>query len=38
MIKMFLGDLWCEWRELEGLPTKPTYAEAKLGLVHHGGD
>lgn len=37
MIKMFLGDLWCEWRELEGLPTKPTYAEAKLGLVHHGG-
>lgn len=38
MIKMFLGDLWCEWRELEGLPTKPTYAEAKLGLVHRGGE
>lgn len=37
MIKMFLGDLWCEWRELEGLPTKPSYAEAKLGMVHGGG-
>jgi len=36
MIKMFLKDLYVEWRQIEGLPVEPTYAEAKLGLVHGG--
>jgi len=35
MIKMFLIDLYLAWRELEGLPVHPPYAEAKLGIVHH---
>lgn len=34
MIKMFLKDLWLAWREVEGLPITPDYAEAKLGLKH----
>lgn len=34
MIKMFLVDLYREWRALEGLPVAPTYQEAKLGHVH----
>ena len=34
MIKMFLIDLYNEWRALEGLPVAPTYAEAKLHKVH----
>jgi hypothetical protein len=34
MIKMFLKDLYIEWRTLEGLPVAPDYAEAKLGLKH----
>ena len=34
MIKMFLIDLYNEWRPLEGLPVAPTYSEAKLGKVH----
>tara|TARA_Y100000310_G_scaffold249140_1_gene255154 strand:- start:34 stop:900 length:867 start_codon:yes stop_codon:yes gene_type:complete len=34
MIKMFLIDLYNEWRPLEGLPVAPTYIEAKLGKVH----
>lgn len=34
MIKMFLKDLWLEWRQIEGLPITPDYAEAKLGLKH----
>ena len=34
MIKMFLIDLYNEWRPLEGLPVAPTYMEAKLGKVH----
>jgi hypothetical protein len=34
MIKMFLIDLYNEWRPLEGLPVAPTYTEAKLGKVH----
>jgi len=34
MIKMFLIDLYNEWRALEGLPVAPTYTEAKLGKVH----
>ena len=35
MIKMFLIDLYNEWRKLEGLPVAPTYTEAKLGKVHN---
>lgn len=38
MVKMFLKDLWVEWRTLEGLPVAPDYAEAKLGLKHGGVD
>ena len=34
MIKMFLIDLYNEWRSIEGLPVAPTYTEAKLGKVH----
>lgn len=34
MIKMFLMDYWLFHRKLEGLPTPPSWAEAKLGLVH----
>ena len=34
MIKIFLIDLYNEWRSLEGLPVAPTYNEAKLGKVH----
>lgn len=34
MVKALLVDLWVEWRKLEGLPIVPTYAEAKLGIVH----
>ena len=34
MIKMFLIDLYNEWRALEGLPVAPTYTEAKLRKVH----
>ncbi|MGC8492051.1 MAG: transposase [Syntrophobacteraceae bacterium] len=34
MIKIFLLDLWLKWRELEGLETHASYAEAKLGLKH----
>lgn len=29
--KMFLADLWCEWRKLEGLPISEPYAVAHLG-------
>ena len=34
MVKMFLRDLYCAWRPLEGLRVAPSYAEAKLGRVH----
>jgi hypothetical protein len=34
MIKIFLVDLYREWRTLEGLPVAPTYQEAKLGHIH----
>lgn len=34
MIKMFLADLWTNWRKLEGLPVTATYHEAKLGHRH----
>lgn len=39
MVKMFLRELWVEWRKLEGLPITETYAEAYLGRRHgdHGG-
>lgn len=35
MSKEFLADLWRAWRELEGLPVVPRYAEEKLGVYHH---
>lgn len=35
-IKMFLIDLYKCWRMLEGLPVYNPYAEAKLGMKHHG--
>jgi len=34
MMKMFLKDLWLEWRKLEGLEITAPYHEAKLGLFH----
>jgi hypothetical protein len=33
-VKMFLKDLYVQWRTIEGLPVAPSYAEAKLGLRH----
>lgn len=36
MVKLFLNDLYREWRTLEGLPVSLPYAEAKLGIVHGG--
>lgn len=36
MIKMFLKDLYVEWRTLEGLPVRPSYQEEYLGHVHVG--
>ena len=34
MIKMFLIDLYNNWRALENLPVHPPYDQAKLGLEH----
>jgi len=34
MVKMFLADLWKQWRILEGLPVTPTYNEARRGYGH----
>lgn len=34
-IKIFLQDLYAEWRRLEGLPVHPPYREAKLGMLPH---
>jgi len=34
MVKIFLIDLWRNWRELEGLPVTPTYHEARRGYAH----
>lgn len=34
IVKLFLAELYNEWRRLEGLPVAMTYQEAKLGLVH----
>lgn len=36
MIKIFLIDLWKKWREMENLPTRPTYQEQYLGHIHKG--
>lgn len=36
MVKMFLIDLYREWRTLEGLPVSLPYSEAKLGMAPHG--
>lgn len=36
MVKMFLCELWGQWRDLEGLPKRVPYAEEYLGRVHHG--
>jgi hypothetical protein len=30
MVKMFLKDLYCQWRKLEGLPVFPSYQDRKL--------
>ena len=35
MIKIFLQDLWLNWRKLEGLPVTLPYAESKLGHRPH---
>jgi len=34
MVKMFLLELWQEWRKLEGLPVVEPYSEAYLGRTH----
>ena len=34
MLKVFLRDLYVEWKTMEGLPVFETYEVAKLGLVH----
>ena len=34
MIKMFLNDLYMEWRRVEGYEVYPHYHESKLGLYH----
>jgi len=34
MMKMFLCDLYNQWRPMENLMVMPTYAEAKLEIVH----
>jgi len=35
MVKMFLADLYREWRPLHGLEVRPPYHEAVLGHKHH---
>jgi hypothetical protein len=37
MVKLFLQDLYVEWRQIEGLDVAKPYQEAKLGLKHKGG-
>lgn len=34
MVKMFLADLYVQWRQLEGLPVRPPYTEEYLGHAH----
>ncbi|KUK90446.1 MAG: hypothetical protein XE05_1827 [Thermotogales bacterium 46_20] len=36
MVKLFLIDLYVAWRTLKGLEVAPSYAEAKLGIIHGG--
>jgi hypothetical protein len=36
MVKMFIRDLWVEWRTVEGLPVSEPYEVAKLGMRPHG--
>lgn len=36
MVKMFLAELYNQWRPLEGLSVRPPYAEEYLGKVHSG--
>jgi hypothetical protein len=36
MVKIFLMDLYAEWRQIEGLKVEKPYHEAKLGMVHSG--
>ncbi len=36
MVKIFLADLWLEWRKIEGLPISDPYSVAKLGMGVHG--
>lgn len=38
MAKIFLQDLWNQWRVIEGYPPDPSYAVAKLGFNPHGKD
>lgn len=35
MVKIFLAELWTEWRTMEGLELKPAYHVAKLGMQDH---
>lgn len=35
MVKIFLKELYLEWRRIEGLEIYPSYAEAKLGIAHN---
>ena len=35
MIKFFLADVYCKWRELEGLDVRCSYEEEYLGIKHH---
>jgi hypothetical protein len=35
MVKMFLQELWVNWRKFEGLPVTLPYREAKLGQPPH---
>lgn len=37
MVKMFIKDLWVEWRTLEGLEVAEFYEIAKLGMAPHTG-
>jgi len=36
MVKIFLQNLWCEWRKIEGLSVSAPYATSKLNLSDHG--
>ena len=36
LVKMLLLEVWKEWRQIEGLPVRPSYHEEKMGHVHSG--